>query len=237
MKTSDSLRRAFGLFEGGKKWAKGDGSMRGVGCNCALTAVWQDNLTGCGEERYLIKALPSWAKSSAQFSWGFVANYNDDPRCEFRHISALYGKAIKLAEIDEADAAGLTGKARLLRVALALREARNPKFDMIDYLHPCGTPACAFGHYAVRTDLQGDFRVDRDGGRFAVYLTDKGLNLLGYGHLYNTFAGSFNHTTHFEITTDEWDTLFSHKGCAGAKTAIQAADFIEKFAHAKWSTP
>lgn len=226
MKTSDKLRRAFGLFEGGKKWAKGDGSMRGVGCNCALTAVWQDNLTGCGEERYLIKALPSWAKSSAQFSWGFVANYNDDPRCEFRHISALYGKAIKLAEIDEAESAGLIGKARLLRVALALREAKNPKFDMNVFFHFCGTPACAFGHYVTRTDLQNTFVVRHIGGVGTwcalAYDSDVRSNLTV-------------ETQHFEITSDEWSTLFSMTGCGGAKTAVDAADFIEKFAHAKWS--
>lgn len=52
-------------------------------------------------------------------------------------------------------------KGNLLNLARAVREAPVPQnFDMSRYVHRCGTPACAFGHYAARTDLQSVFSIN-----------------------------------------------------------------------------
>lgn len=65
------------------------------------------------------------------------------------------------------------GNARLLDVALALRESKNPEaFTMrfytwgwsstgyVLYPHPCRNPECALGHYAARSDLQPILKID-----------------------------------------------------------------------------
>lgn len=71
-----------------------------VACSfCALGAIMHlhQSFTGWSSaEDYLQKALPGWCPS--------VPEYNDDPRCEFKHVRALYCKAIRLAMADEAAA-------------------------------------------------------------------------------------------------------------------------------------
>lgn len=106
---------------------------------------------------------------------------------------------------------------RLLNVAKALRESPNPeKFTMYTYGYGCRTPACALGHYAARADLQLAFELN------------------GYGSLVSD--GRFVHCDapavldHFGIRQDQADELFSARGgCGGAKTAVEAAEYVEKF--------
>lgn len=140
---------------------------------------------------------------------------------------------------------------RLLNVAKALRESRVPRmFDMSTYVHDdpspryneagevikneknfCGTPACALGHYAARTDLQRLLKitVDKtDYGNYAdmVYFGDKTTNEWG-----DTSAGWNDEAVleHFGITESEACELFDGDGCGNAKTALQAAKYIERF--------
>lgn len=111
-------------------------------------------------------------------------------------------------------------KKRLLNVAKALRESKNPDmFTMRRFSHPCGTPACALGHYAARGDLQEDFLFDqhsvlvRSDTGDTVWLDEE------EGFVMN----------HFDITEDEVEWLFGEEGCNSAATANEAAEFIEKF--------
>lgn len=112
---------------------------------------------------------------------------------------------------------------RLLNVAKALRESKNPdSFDMSFHLdHECGTPACAFGHYAGRQDLQSAFRIAFD-GRLSAYnieTTD--------GH--EVWWDSDCVREHFDITEAEARELFFAYGCGDAKSASEAAEYIERF--------
>lgn len=128
---------------------------------------------------------------------------------------------------------------RLLNVAKALRESPNPdKFDMGSYVHPCGTPSCAFGHYALRSDLQSEFTAHAAPNFW------QGVDIVG-GKLDISYADE-RVLDHFEITENQADQLFGDPGLAkdrvmaeeipesaflslNARTANEAADWIERF--------
>jgi hypothetical protein len=121
---------------------------------------------------------------------------------------------------------------RLLMVAKALRESPDPdKFRMDDVIHSCGTPACAFGHYVCRPDLQGAYQPSR-------YRTIDS----GKWYWRPVFAGTDEHVAfysdhvmdHFGLTDDEQSALFDGGGCGEAKTAIEAAEYIERFVEQKY---
>lgn len=127
---------------------------------------------------------------------------------------------------------------RLLNVAKALRESPKPEhFDMGTYGNShCGTPACAFGHYAARPDLQGEFRLAR------VPEASSSISRGGCGTRYDAGIlrvlspagkeiGYWDDSVlrHFGIDEDAADTLFCTEGCDGAETAVQAAEYIENF--------
>lgn len=118
---------------------------------------------------------------------------------------------------------------RLLNVARALRESPDAgKFYMDSYMHPCGTPACALGHYAARRDLQDAFIVAPASH--------------GVGDLTTASGGAcyYDHESvceHFGVSAPEAARLFSDKGCGGARDALSAAAFIETFAARRWPEP
>lgn len=58
---------------------------------CAMGACMQvDHTSGAGTaESALRAALPEWADGS-------IARYNDDKRCELKHVRALFRKAIRM---------------------------------------------------------------------------------------------------------------------------------------------
>lgn len=126
---------------------------------------------------------------------------------------------------------------RLLNVARALRESPNPdKFDMVKYGHPCGTPACALGHYAARRDLQDAFGLRALSTSRDLYVTHDGLT---------TWYDDFDVREHFRLDTydddeeegwSEAEELFGGRGCGGAKTAIEAAEYIEAFVARRTAT-
>lgn len=110
---------------------------------------------------------------------------------------------------------------RLLNVAKALRECPAPnKFTMSEY-HFCGTPGCAFGNYAARIDLQNDFQLDKC----------HGILFIGNGHDMDKVVHHDSQEVlyHFHINAADSFYLFGHEGCGGAKTSIDAAEFIENF--------
>lgn len=118
-------------------------------------------------------------------------------------------------------------KERLLNVAKALRESPNPDAFTMETIHSCGTPCCALGHYAARTDLQQAFYIDP---------TKWGFRLVGRTEEYDwlRYDGS-EVCEHFDITDDDARHLFADEteetraGCGGASTANEAAEFIERF--------
>jgi hypothetical protein len=118
-------------------------------------------------------------------------------------------------------------KERLLNVAKALRESPDPEnFNMQDYVHCCGTPACAFGHYAFRTDLQDEFKVSR---RNKSYSGLSGFAICCTSAPDPSLITYTNEAVlkHFDIDRTEAETLFGAYGCGDALTAIEAAEFIE----------
>lgn len=124
---------------------------------------------------------------------------------------------------------------RLLNIARALRESPEPEdFTMKRYFNQCGTPACALGHYVARTDLQSDFYHGRDGTiRHRVY------GIVWYDDPDIQAHFGINREECMELfaspgdETDEEDAdgnlLVHDGGCGRARTAIEAAEYIEAF--------
>lgn len=125
---------------------------------------------------------------------------------------------------------------RLLNVAKALRESKKPKaFTMDGFIHSpwdvvrgfdCGTPACALGHYASRRDLQKVLYIGKAQARPEVL-----MRLSGSSEICTINTDKI--LEHFGITYDESEELFGAVGCGHAKTAIQAAKYIERFVKRK----
>ena len=145
---------------------------------------------------------------------------------------------------------------RLLNVARALRDAHAAKKKLNmekfvfgdenaveseyneekgDYVYCnveknfCGTPACALGHYAARTDLQRLLKVsilkDYHGVPYAT--VDR------FGGEPGCDWNNEEVEEHFGINSDEYNELFDWDGCGDAKTPLQAAKYIERFVHRK----
>jgi hypothetical protein len=125
-------------------------------------------------------------------------------------------------------------KERLLNIAKALRESPAPeKFTMDAIVHSaCNTPACALGHYAARTDLQAAFVLRPH--VWGMYAADRGP-----ASEFLRYDGP-EVCKHFDITPTQACELFKDSeedddgnelpcGCGGAKTAIEAAEYIERF--------
>lgn len=123
---------------------------------------------------------------------------------------------------------------RLLNVARALRESPAPeKFTMGSYLHTCGTPACALGHYAARRDLQSIFKPFKGKWAGFVSLVEPRYEIDPDGDNYFS-AHDVDYDEkevleHFEIDDEQARELFSGEGCGGARTAFEAAEYIENF--------
>lgn len=124
-------------------------------------------------------------------------------------------------------------KERLLNVAKALRESPNPETFSMEFFHRCGTPACALGHYAARADLQSTFEL-REGF---------GFQLAGKPAADTLMFDGEEICEHFGITQEDAYRLFRDSdddgdreipcGCGGAQTAIEAAEWIERFVAAR----
>ena len=78
----------------------------------------------------------------------------------------------------------------------------------------CGTPACALGHYAARTDVQRSFELDFEG------------EITYQGSKVNVVQAAVDH---FGIDYSDHHDLFSGSGCGGATRPKAAAKFIERF--------
>lgn len=119
---------------------------------------------------------------------------------------------------------------RLLNVALACRQSPHPElFTMAMHVHACGTPACAFGHYAARGDLQEDFKLLNPVFYGPIVERCEGVcSVHGYKVCYDE-AGA-----HFGLDDAGLEELFGEDGCGNARNAIQAAEYIERFVALMW---
>lgn len=121
-------------------------------------------------------------------------------------------------------------KQRLLNVAKALRESKNPESFSMGMYTRCGSPGCALGHYASRGDLQQTFVLAESDGVDCPYedsieTDDLGRIKVGAGLTCNAQAIC----DHFEIDKKQAHELFAGSGCGMATTAKDAARFIEDF--------
>lgn len=109
------------------------------------------------------------------------------------------------------------GNRRLLRLAKILdtadalhRKRKEPAYSQENWTHPCGTPACALGHYAAHTPSRWFFEH-------------------GFPKIKAGIGGSWAATEEFGLSDDNVAEIFSSRGCGGAKTAKQAAKYIRAF--------
>src|SRR5689334_20106169 len=104
------------------------------------------------------------------------------------------------------------GMNRLLRLANILdvadkkhRERKEPTYFQGYYDHPCGTPACALGHWAAHTPSRWKL--------ISMTMNDGNQDFYGLDAAISDFG----------IDREESHDLFGGNGCDGAKTAKQAA--------------
>lgn len=92
------------------------------------------------------------------------------------------------------------------------RARGEPTYRQAAWLHPCGTPACAGGHWAAAHPERWDFNTSG-----APFLRE---------HPLDTVSCAMHE---FGISFLEALELFDLNGCGGAKTAKEAAAYIRKF--------
>lgn len=115
------------------------------------------------------------------------------------------------------------GMSRLMELADILDEADEqhwargePLYDQGSWLHPCGTPACALGHWAAAN-------------------TDRWTTHILWKPLLTSVAAGVWHSSidcaqvDFCLDYDEASELFGGIGCGHAKTGKQAAAYIRAF--------
>jgi hypothetical protein len=118
------------------------------------------------------------------------------------------------------------GNRRLLRLAKILDKADalhkkrgEPVYDQKNYVHPCGAPACAFGHWAFANPKKFNLRPVL-GGNGEI----KSKN----GKIWYTWD-DIHTQNEFSLTEEEAEKLFADNGCESARTAKQAAKYIRAF--------
>lgn len=111
--------------------------------------------------------------------------------------------------------------AKILDTADALHKKRGERpYYQGAIIHPCGTPACAIGHYAAHTP-----------SRFRVNKRDESVSYLPSTILDDHEARIAQ--AEFGISFDEGIEVFGWSGCGKARTAKQAAKYIRSFVRRK----
>jgi hypothetical protein len=123
-------------------------------------------------------------------------------------------------------------KERLLNVAKALRESPNPAAFSMEQIYSCGSPCCALGHYAARPDLQQTFTINRDQWGFRL-LTQEPTAWLKFDgdEVCEHFGISEQQARQLfrDSNSDDTEDSYLPCGCGGAQTAIEAAEYIQRF--------
>lgn len=130
---------------------------------------------------------------------------------------------------------------RLLDIVKALREAQNNShfvkdFTMRRFVNPCGTPACALGHYAWRNDLQSEFIISNSAplGRTVFYTEGFGSHWRENESDHSVGLSDDRMLEYFGLSYSEVLELFDADGCLKAALPSEAADYIESFVARKW---
>lgn len=120
------------------------------------------------------------------------------------------------------------GNARLLRLADILDaadaahiEKHEPTYDQQRYVHSCGTPACALGHWAAANPDRWYVGVDSQG--------DPDIFLRAADQMSLDDASC----AEFCLTSREEARLFGLSGCSHARNAKDAAAFIREFVRSR----
>lgn len=92
---------------------------------------------------------------------------------------------------------------RLRECITALRAADPENFDMGEFWHECGTPACVLGHHEA-------------------YFNRNLFKQLSTGKLWSALR-------YFEISLEQYYELFAQDGCGKAVAPDEAIAYIERF--------
>lgn len=123
------------------------------------------------------------------------------------------------------------GNRRLLELAKILdaadahhKRCDDPAYDQTQVLHDCGTPACAFGHWAINNPskymLKAKWNFDRSArGDVDLYLASN----------CQTFSFEAEARRDFKLSMEEADELFGSDGCNKARNGKAAAAYIRAF--------
>lgn len=111
--------------------------------------------------------------------------------------------------------------ADILDTADALHKKRHePGYAQTRFAHPCGTPACALGHWAAANPRRWMISAGSPLGSVRL----RGCYML------NEIAAGMDE---FAIDMEQYYDLFGGWGCGGAQTGKQAARFIRQFVQAR----
>lgn len=102
------------------------------------------------------------------------------------------------------------------------KEHRKPAYNQKRYLHRCGTPACALGHWAAAHPDRWDVFID--GGP-----TLKKLDPDNITSGLIAFITVEHAAYEFGLTVPQARELFGSHGCGNAKTSQEAAAYIRAF--------
>lgn len=118
------------------------------------------------------------------------------------------------------------GEKRLLEAADLVENSSS--FDMHTWIHPCGTPACVLGHYAVaHPEAWGILNgVPFLNPKLSRCRADKEFFSARNESRLSVLEGA---AEYFGISRAEADIIFSGSGCGMARTGAEAAAFIRGF--------
>jgi hypothetical protein len=99
----------------------------------------------------------------------------------------------------------------------------TPTYKQGAWAHPCGTPACAFGHYAGAHPEK--FKIFRPRWGTSQYFITR-RHSEGFGNNDEAYELA---REEFCLDEDEANELFNGYGCGGAQTSKDAAKYIRFF--------
>lgn len=127
------------------------------------------------------------------------------------------------------------GNARLLQLADLLETipAVHPEgnelrgYDQAEIIHPCGSPACAWGHWLLADPVRAERIFAEAKENFLtgeIYMAGEDSQEIRHRFVYTDQA-------QYEFSLDNYEeiALFSAHGCRGAKTGAEAAAYIREF--------
>jgi len=113
-------------------------------------------------------------------------------------------------------------KPRLEKLITALDGVQPKHFDMTRYAHECGTPACVFGYFAARSDLQKKFKFVKGDPVCSTRLASSGAGVEYYEEEVLDYFG---------ITREQSDILFGadeNEKATPARMRQRIRKFIDK---------